>query len=101
MKRVLSTLIAGVVALFATAQAGTVYNYTVANTKQMDQVGQVEYMSVSYDTDEKLSFKATLGKSMLEFGHFFDVLLNARGDLDEVVLCLEQVLECRVAALFL
>lgn len=66
MKRVLSILFAAGVALFANAQAGTVYDFLTANTKQRADVGQVEYLSVSYDTDEKLSFKAKLGKSPTE-----------------------------------
>ncbi|RFB06004.1 MULTISPECIES: hypothetical protein [Alphaproteobacteria] len=63
MKRVLSILIAAGMALFATAQAGTVYNYTITDSNQKADVGQLEYLSVSYDTDEKISFKAKLGKS--------------------------------------
>lgn len=64
MNRILSTLAVAVMACFASAHAGEVYNYTLTPSGHYgDGVGKVEYLSLSYDTDGKLDFEAHLGAS--------------------------------------
>lgn len=63
MTRLLSTLIASAAFFIGMAQAGHVYNYTTGNTKQGDGVGQIEFLSVTYEDEGKLSFRTRLGET--------------------------------------
>ncbi|ADM08355.1 hypothetical protein PB2503_01382 [Parvularcula bermudensis HTCC2503] len=73
--RVLVSAIASAAILSPAAYASVVYNYTVEDTSQKTDVGAIEYVSISYDTSDRLSFEASLGPTpsrndVPEFGWF-------------------------------